>query len=453
MSIPSIPSVPQPQSRTTPRTSAVGREIYSLPQGAEQTPYARELARTILGVDDLRTQSLFRDPAPLRSVKPAAAPKAKKAPESKPPIDVVEATHSIFSHDQRGFLCQIMSISDSNFARIDGRKLLIEDRRTGVQKQVKYEDDFECYDEEGTDPNAVAFCNRKGDEFVVGSMKGVVDRWRVNEEGEFERVFSAELPDELDEHFGAASIMKRVVCLASSRERTFAGLMNGKIYVMGKEGGVGQILDPFKDRDDLDAHPAIKLAVSPNGRFLAATYMVSRPEDKNARYQTILYRKKEDGKYELVPHALKYALGKERPHLRAIAFSPCGRFLAAADGKGKGKVYVFQLDLPRIELRSSHETGSPVTNLIWRDDQIVTTHASGKIAVTQIDYETRKMKTIGEANPNPERIVHAVMSAPDKKGNAALITTVPEQHRIYASRVAFPIPSIEFSAPFMRTIR
>lgn len=453
MSISSVPSVPEQQSRTTPRVSAIGREIYSLPRDAEQTPYARELARTILEVEDLRTQSIFRDPTPLRAVKLAAAPKAKKAPEPKAPVAVVKATHSIFSHDQRGFLCQPLSISDSNFGRIDGRKLLLEDRRTGVQKQVKYEDDFECYDEEGTDPNAVAFCNRKGDEFVVGSMKGVVDRWRVTEEGEFERVFSVELPDELDEHFGATSIMKRVICLASRGERTFAGLMNGKIYVMGKEGGVGQILDPFKDRDDLDAHPAIKLAVSPNGRFLAATYMVSRPGDRKASYKTLLYRKKEDGKYELVPHALKNALGNERPHLRAIAFSPCGRFLAAADGKGKGKVYVFQLDLPRVELRSSHETGSPVTNLIWRDDQIVTTHASGKIAVTQIDYETRKMKTIGEANPNPERIVHAVLSAPDKKGNAALVTTVPEQHRIYTSQVAFPVPSLELSAPFMKEIR
>ncbi len=453
MSISSIPSVPQQQSRTTPRVSRVGREIYSLPRDAAQTPYASELARTILGVDDLRTQSVFRDPAPLRAVKPAAAPKAKKAPEPKAPIDVVEATHSIFSPDQRGFLCQLMSISDSSFARIDGRKLLLEDRKTGVQKQVKYEEDFECYDEDGTHPNAVVFCNRKGDEFAVGSMTGVVDRWRVNEEGEFERVYSVELPDELDEHFGATSIMKRVICLTSRGERTFAGLMNGKIYVMGKEGGVAQILDPFKDRDDLDAHPAIHLAVSPNGKFLAATYMVSRPGDKNARYQTLLYRKKEDGKYELIPNAVKNVLGKERPDLRAIAFSPCGRFLAAADEKGKGKVYVFQLDLPRIELRSSHETGSPVTNLIWRDDQIVTTHASGKIALTQIDYETRKMKTIGEANPNPERIVHAVMSAPDKKGNAALVTTVPEQHRIYVSRVAFPVASNELSAPFMSGIR
>ncbi len=453
MTISPLSSVLPTQSRTMPRASRVGREIYSLDRTSAQTPYARELARTILGVENLNAQSIFRDPVQVPAVKPAPKVKPKPKPEPKAPVAYQGSVHSIFSPDQRGTLCQMMSLSDQSLARIDGKNLLIRDRKTGAEKPVKYEDDFECYDEEGTNPNAVAFCNRKGDEFVVGSMTGIVDRWRVNEDGEFERIFSAELPDEHDQHFGSTSIVKRVICLANRGERTFAGLLNGKIYVMGKEGGVDQILEPFKERDDLDASPVISLTVSPNGKFLAAAFMVSKPGDRHARYQTLLFRKKDDGKYELMPNAVKNALRKERPDLRTIAFSPCGRFLAAADGKGRGKVYVFQLDMPRVELRSVHETGSPATRLMWREDRIITTHSCGKIAVTQIDYETRKMKTLCETRPIPDRIVHAVLSAPNKNGDAELITTVPEQHRICSSRVSFPVAKMELSERLMPGIR
>lgn len=65
--------------------------------------------------------------------------------------------------------------------------------------------------------------------------------------------------------------------------------------------------------------------------------------------------------------------------VKALAFSPCGRFFVAGGGFSDPQVTLFSIENGQMQKIVSHYIGSQTTALFWHDDLVISTHRNGTV--------------------------------------------------------------------------
>jgi WD40 repeat protein len=89
--------------------------------------------------------------------------------------------------------------------------------------------------------------------------------------------------------------------------------------------------------------------------------------------------------FDLNTQELKCEFQGPNTAIKAITFSPCGKYFATGGGKDAPKIVIWKLKDHSIESIYEKDTGSEISELFWSDGLLVSTHGDGNLRLFNIN--------------------------------------------------------------------
>ncbi len=193
----------------------------------------------------------------------------------------------------------------------------------------------------------------------------------------------------------------------------FVGTYDGRVCKINRLTGG---MDFFEN--DIDGSVS-GLALSPDKKFLLTTTVV--------------------GKISLFdienPRPL-HQLQTVKSAVKAVAFSPCGRFFVLGGGGRDPRVVVFSIENQEVKEVSSHYVGFQTTAIFWRKDDILSTHEDGMIRTFLINPDHLSFVSQPKCHKTPafgERLSYAALK--HKKSSDVLFVGCGATDEIFEIKV------------------